>query len=135
MELDTSLDRARDAHVLPVVDLIYKELAALPDLKMGMPPEGVSVDEFKTAKAELYKDVSFRIIKAMLENGVKYSELQYLFMAAKEPVDTIREMCQSIIDVKYDEALSQFYGVEDTTEISVSQIEQQLVDYKNSREA
>lgn len=125
-----SEDRARDARILPVVKAIYATLAGLEDLKMGVTPEGKTDEEHKEESTKQYIEVSFAIVKALIDQGVQMGEIKFLFNLASGAVKMIENNVNEIVNTKHDEVVAKFFGKEFVTDISVADIEQKLIENK-----
>ena len=121
------LDYARDERVIPVINCIFKEIASLEDKMLGMNPKGTTLEQFKENKTTLYKDLSFKIIKSMIDNKVRMSDTKYLFSLVREATDTIDGFIGVVVDTKYDQVLCNVFGKEDINDIEIADVENKIV--------
>jgi len=123
-------DHDRDARVIPVIKGIYGILAELEDLKVGITPVGKTDEQHQQESVELYKDVSFKVMKLMIDNKVRMGEMKFLFQLAEGVVRMIEKNVNEITQVKHDEVVAKFFGVEFVEDISIEMLEQKLIENK-----
>lgn len=123
-------DRARDARVHAVLKDMFAILNDTENLKIGITPEGKTDEEWKTESAAQYKDLSFKVVKSMIDNGVTLGEMGFLFKMATGIVAMIQGNVNEIVNTKYDTIQARVFGVEIPQDITVAMVEQKLIETK-----
>jgi len=125
-EADKQLDYDRDARVLPVVRKLYELLNAKEDLMIGMTPKGMTTPEFQSARVKNYIPIAEEIIKVMIENHVRVSEVKYCIGVAREAMELSMKFVENTVDSSMETVSAKLFGRNDINDIEVADVEKHL---------
>lgn len=131
---DQQLDFDRDARVLPVIRTLFELLVGLSEMYIGLPPKDVTSAEFKKRQRDIYIEVAEKLIKAMIENKVRQSEVNYCMRVALSAVEMPMQFAESVIKNEFERVMARSFGKEWLDEVEIADIEAALLkedDIKN----
>ena len=127
--IQPDLTKQRDAECIPLAREILKILAAHDDLRIG-----TEVQQGNEADVEFYSKLyADELMPKLLESNIKLDHLLYVFQLVRQAIDLLQERTQMTVELRYNQADAKLWGVTDTSELRLADLQRVLTEPVDNR--